>query len=173
MYDGMPIGTTVVREKDGVLEIGGPTLAEGYVGDAERTAAAFHEDGGTRWYRTGDLGEVSPDGRVTVFGRSDNVIISGGEKVLLDAVERAVQAIPGFGQAVVVGSEDERWGEVPVVVTEGEPALPLAALRETVAEVLGRAAAPARVIEVGRLPRLASGKPDRVALSAVVRERGA
>ena len=173
VYDGMPIGTTVVREKDGVLEIGGPTLAEGYVGDAERTAAAFHEDGGTRWYRTGDLGEVSPDGRVTVFGRSDNVIISGGEKVLLDAVERAVQAIPGFGQAVVVGSEDERWGEVPVVVTEGDAALPLTALRETVAEVLGRAAAPARVIEVGRLPRLASGKPDRVALSAVVRERGA
>ncbi|MEV8213732.1 AMP-binding protein [Leifsonia sp. NPDC077715] len=173
IYDGMPIGTTVVRENGGILEIGGPTLAEGYVGDPERTAAVFHEDAGARWYRTGDLGEVSPEGRVTVFGRSDNVIISGGEKVLLDAVERAVQSIPGYGDAVVVGVEDARWGEVPVVVTEGDAALSLEALRETVAGVLGRAAAPARVVEVGRLPRLASGKPDRVALAALVRERGA
>ena len=173
VYDGMPIGTTVVRERDGILEIGGPTLAEGYVGDPVRTAAAFHEDGGTRWYRTGDLGEVSPEGRVTVFGRSDNVIISGGEKVLLDAVERAVQGVAGFGQAVVVGTEDDRWGQVPVVVTEGEAALPLTALREAVAARLGRAAAPARVVEVDRLPRLASGKPDRVSLRALVREREA
>ena len=173
VYDGMPIGTTVVRERDGQLEIGGPTLAAGYVGDAERTAAVFHEDAGARWYRTGDLGEVSPDGRVRVFGRSDNVIISGGEKVLLDAVERTVQGIPGFGQAVVVGVEHEQWGEVPVVVIEGESALALEALRDTVAEALGRAAAPARVVGVARLPRLASGKPDRVALATLVQKRGA
>ncbi len=173
VYDGMPIGTTVVRESDGLLEIAGPTLAEGYLGDPERTAAAFHEDAGTRWYRTGDLGRVSADGRITVLGRSDNVIISGGEKVLLDAVERTVQRLPGFGQAVVVGADDERWGQVPVVVTEGEPRLSLEGVREAVADELGRAAAPARVLQVGRLPRLASGKPDRVALGALVRERGA
>ena len=173
VYDGMPIGTTVVREIDGMLEIGGPTLAEGYIDDQERTAAAFREDAGTRWYRTGDLGAVSAEGRVTVFGRSDNVIISGGEKVLLDAVERAVQGIPGFGHAVVVAREDRRWGEVPVVVIEGEASLSLEAVRERVAEALGRAAAPAGIVEVRRLPRLASGKPDRVALAALVREREA
>jgi len=176
VYDGTPIGTTVVREVAGLLEISGPVLAEGYVGDPERTADAFHEAHGARWYRTGDLGEVSVDGRVTVLGRSDNVIISGGEKVLLDAVERIVQGVAGLGHAVVVGAAHPEWGQVPVVVTEQASAVPLDDLRRLVADRLGRAAAPARVVVVERVPRLASGKPDRVALAAVaalVRDQGA
>ncbi|MFP3467363.1 AMP-binding protein [Leifsonia sp. SIMBA_070] len=173
VYDGMPIGTTVVRESAGLLEVSGPTLAEGYLGDPDRTSAAFHEADGARWYRTGDLGEVAADGRVTVFGRSDNVIISGGEKVLLDAVERVVQEAPGLGHAVVVAAQHPEWGQVPVVVTEGAPPVTLPELRAVVAERLGRAAAPARILVVDRLPRLASGKPDRVALAAVANDRPA
>lgn len=159
VYDGVPIGTTVVRAVDQLLEISGPTLAEGYLDDDERTAAAFHEDGGVRWYRAGDLGDVV-DGRVTVRGRSDNVIISGGEKVLLDAVERIVRSVPALGEAVVVAADDDEWGQVPVVVATGSD--DLAGLRERVARELGRAAAPARIVTVGELPRLSSGKPDRV-----------
>ncbi|CAM5447056.1 AMP-binding protein [Leifsonia shinshuensis] len=169
VYDGVPIGTTVVREVDGLLEISGPTLAEGYVGDADRTAAAFHEEDGVRWYRTGDLGEVR-DGRVTVRGRSDNVIISGGEKVLLDAVERVVRSRADLGDAVVVAVEDERWGQVPVVVATGSA--DLAGLRSLVAEQLGRAAAPARIVTVAELPHLSSGKPDRVAAARLARGDG-
>jgi O-succinylbenzoic acid--CoA ligase len=193
VYDGVPIGSTIVREVDGMLEISGPTLAEGYVGDRERTAATFSEHDGLRWYRTGDLGRVD-EGRVTVLGRADNVIISGGEKVLLDAVEAAVRGRDGFGGAVVVGVEDAQWGQVPVVVVgrdvaEGTgagqrgagqraratdvagsrsaaPAVVevtdvLPELREVVAERLGRAAAPARILQVEAIPRLSSGKPDR------------
>jgi O-succinylbenzoic acid--CoA ligase len=159
VYDGVPIGTTLVRAVDQLLEISGPTLAEGYLDDDERTAAAFHEDGGVRWYRTGDLGDVV-DGRVTVRGRSDNVIISGGEKVLLDAVERIVRSVPALGEVVVVAAADDEWGQVPVVVATGSD--DLAGLRERVARELGRAAAPARIVTVAELPRLSSGKPDRV-----------
>lgn len=173
VYDGVPIGTTAVREASGLLEISGPVLAEGYLGDPDRTAASFHEDVGVRWYRTGDLGEVSADGRVTVFGRSDNIIISGGEKVLLDAVERTVHEIPGFGQAVVVGVPSPEWGHVPVVVTDEAVSLSLQELRQFVGDRLGRAAAPAAIVQIDRLPRLASGKPDRVALAEAARERQA
>jgi O-succinylbenzoic acid--CoA ligase len=169
VYDGVPIGTAVVRAVDGQLEISGPMLAEGYLGDPGRTAAAFHEADDARWYRTGDLGSVDDAGRVTVLGRADNVIISGGEKVLLDAVERAVREHPGLHEAVVVAAEDARWGQVPVVVVEanGEAtsSATLETLRRAVRERLGRAAAPARIVEVDRLPRLDSGKPDRVALA--------
>ncbi|SDH02294.1 O-succinylbenzoic acid--CoA ligase [Leifsonia sp. 98AMF] len=169
VYDGVPIGTAVVRTVDGQLEISGPMLAEGYLGDPDRTAAAFHEADDARWYRTGDLGSVDDAGRVTVLGRADNVIISGGEKVLLDAVERAVREHPGLHEAVVVAAEDARWGQVPVVVVEvsGEAtsSATLEMLRRAVRERLGRAAAPARIVEVDRLPRLDSGKPDRVALA--------
>lgn len=172
VYDGVPIGATVVRESDGRLEISGPVLAEGYVGDATRTAAAFVEHDGVRWYRTGDVGRVDADGRVTVLGRSDSVIISGGEKVLLDAVERAVQELTGFEHAVVVAVEDPEWGQVPVVVVEGVAPATLVPVREHVAGRVGRAGAPARIVEVAELPRLASGKPDRVALAATATAAG-
>lgn len=169
VYDGVPIGTTVVRAVDQLLEISGPILAEGYIGDDERTAAAFHDDGGVRWYRTGDLGEVV-DGRVTVRGRSDNVIISGGEKVLLDAVERLVRAVPALGDVVVVAADDDEWGQVPVVVATGSDSLD--DIRELVVRELGRASAPARIVTVADLPRLGSGKPDRVSAARLARIDG-
>lgn len=169
VYDGVPIGTTVVRAVDQLLEISGPTLAEGYIDDDERTAAAFHEDGGVRWYRTGDLGDVV-DGRVTVRGRSDNVLISGGEKVLLDAVEHIVRSVPALGEAVVVAADDDEWGQVPVVVATGSD--DLAGLRERVSRELGRAAAPARIVTVTELPRLSSGKPDRLSAARLARAAG-
>jgi O-succinylbenzoic acid--CoA ligase len=170
VYDGMPIGPVRARCVDGLIELAGPVLADGYLGDPERTAAAFHEADGTRWYRTGDLGTVTDDGRVTVLGRADNVIISGGEKVLLDAVERAVRELPGLADAVVVAASSDEWGQVPVVVVAGDaaPAMTDAGLTEIrahVASALGRAAAPARVVSLERMPLLGSGKPDRVAIT--------
>ncbi|GAA2053560.1 AMP-binding protein [Leifsonia soli] len=177
VYDGVPIGTATARVVGGQLEISGPMLAEGYLGDPERTAAVFYEADDARWYRTGDLGTVDDAGHVSVLGRADNVIISGGEKVLLDEVERTVRDHAGLQDAVVVGVEDARWGQVPVVVVEtpaGDAALPaLEALRLAVRERLGRAAAPARIVVVDRLARLESGKPDRVALARLAGEREA
>ncbi len=172
VYNGVPIGNTTVRSEQGMLEIAGSTLAEGYLGDAQRTDAAFHVDAGHRWYRTGDLGRVD-DGVVVVSGRADNVIISGGEKVLLDAVEHAVRGQAGFERAVVVGQQSPEWGQVPVVVVDAAPPLGLAELRSVVAAALGRAAAPARIVQVDSVPMLASGKPDRVALTRQVEVRPA
>jgi O-succinylbenzoic acid--CoA ligase len=165
VYDGTPIGTVRARAVDGALEIAGPVLAEGYLDDEERSATSFHNADGVRWYRTGDLGAVDDDGTVTVFGRADNVIISGGEKVLLDAVERSVHELAGFADAVVVGVDDREWGQVPVVVVPNETSAALADVRAHVADALGRAAAPAGILEVRRLPLLPSGKPDRVAIA--------
>jgi O-succinylbenzoic acid--CoA ligase len=100
VYDGVPIGNTRARitmiDGSAQLELSGSVLAEGYLGDPDRTADRFISEHGVRWYRTGDLGEVNAEtGRVTVLGRADNVIISGGEKVSLDAVERTVRSLPG------------------------------------------------------------------------------
>ncbi len=173
IYDGVPIGSTRARAVGGMLELSGPSLASGYLGDPARTEAAFHEDGGARWYRTGDLGEVGPDGRVTVLGRADNVIISGGEKVSLDAIERLVHGLasyPELADALVVSAPSAEWGQTPVLVVPGatqpSDAALLAAVRAAVAPTLGVAARPARLLRVTETPRLASGKPDRQALSA-------
>ncbi|RKR73063.1 AMP-binding protein [Frondihabitans australicus] len=171
VYDGVPIGATRAAVVDGQLELSGPTLAEYYLGDPARTAATFVERDGVRWYRTGDAGSVAADGSVTVTGRLDDVIISGGEKVSLGTVERAVREVPGFEQAVVVRCASERWGEVPVVVVagrRGQEQADLQILRPAVLQAAGRAARPDAVVSIDDLPLLASGKPDRVALTALV-----
>ncbi len=165
VYDGEPIGDTQVRVVDGRIELGGSVLAEGYLDDPRRTAFSFLEDGGERWYRTDDVGEFV-DGVLRVRGRVDDVIISGGVKVLLGEVEDVVRSLPGLGGAVVVGAPHPEWGEAPVVVSS--VAAELEQVRSAVAARLGPAAAPARILLVDRVPELPGGKPDRVTIAALV-----
>ncbi|TDN45840.1 O-succinylbenzoic acid--CoA ligase [Curtobacterium flaccumfaciens] len=158
VYDGVPFGTVRTAVVDGELWLHGPMLAEGYLGDDARTAAAFVERDGLRWYRTGDAADTD-NGVVRVLGRLDDVVISGGEKVPLGLVERLVRELPGQDAAVVTRRVSGEWGEVPVVVT-ARP-IDLERVREHVGAALGRAARPAAVVLVDTVPMLASGKPDR------------
>ncbi|VXB09950.1 AMP-binding protein [Curtobacterium sp. 8I-2] len=169
VYDGVPFGTVRTALVDDELHLAGPMLAEGYLDDDDRTASAFVERDGLRWYRTGDTATLS-GGVVRVLGRLDDVVISGGEKVQLGAVERLVRGLPGQQSAVVVRRSAGEWGEVPVVVTE-QPLDP-DTVRAHVGAALGRAARPADVVLVDRIPMLASGKPDRRAVQALVDPAG-
>ncbi|MFT4219183.1 MAG: AMP-binding protein [Microbacterium sp.] len=170
VYDGYPIGDTRLRVVDGVLEVSGSTLADGYLGDPTATAAAFRLDDGVRWYRTDDRAELDPDGRLRVLGRADNVLVSGGVNVSLDRVEAVVRSLPGFADAVVVRAPSARWGEEPVVVVAGADAasLLLSEVRARVGDALGAAARPAAIFAMPELPLLATGKPDRRALADLV-----
>ncbi|AMB59680.1 AMP-binding protein [Microterricola viridarii] len=176
VYDGVPLHGTEVHVEGGLIELSGPMLAEGYLAadgtvDIERTAAAFADHGGEHRYRTGDLGELV-DGRLRVLGRSDNVIISGGEKVSLEAVERVLHARPGFEGSVAVAVPDPEWGQSIVVVRQGADAgdADLTGLRAAVASTLGPAARPRELLAVTELPHLPSGKLDRGALARLVAE---
>lgn len=176
VYDGRPLDNVALRIADGGgVEVSGPMLADGYLGDPERTADAFTTDAdGTRWYRTGDLGELTHDGTLRIRGRADDLIISGGVKVSLGDVERAVRSVPGFGEAVVVRAPDPEWGErAAVVAVRTDAAAASDALATLVAATdaagLTPAARPVRVELLDRLPLLASGKPDRRALEARMR----
>jgi o-succinylbenzoate---CoA ligase len=167
VYDGIPISGALARVTDGQIELAGPMLADGYLDDPQRTAASFYDDAGERWYRTGDLGELA-DGVLTVTGRSDDQIVSGGVNVSLGAVERVVRGLPGLADAVVLSARSARWGDVPIVVSTRRPALD--DVRHAVSAQLGQAAAPAAVFHVARIPLLFSGKPDRAALARLVPE---
>lgn len=162
VYDGRPIGQSLVRVVDGRVELGGPTIAEYYLGDPERTERAFVEADDQRWYRTDDAGELV-DGVLRVTGRIDDTIVTGGLKVRLGDVERIVREQPGLTDAVVVAGHHPEWGEVPVVVTTARPEL--AALRRAVGAQLPPEARPDRIVTVDALPLLPSGKPDRLALA--------
>ena len=167
VWDGVPLGNTEARIVGGRVELSGSVLAHGYLDDPERTAAAFVEHDGKRWYRTDDTGHLV-DGVLSVSGRVDDVIVSGGVKVSLAEVEAAVRGMPGLSAAVVVAAPHPEWGETPVVVTE--VAVPLDEVREAVGLALGRAAAPSRVVVVPGIPLLASGKPDRLGIASIVRQ---
>jgi O-succinylbenzoic acid--CoA ligase len=169
VYDGVPIGTTTVQVVDGEIWLGGPGLAEGYLGDPELTAERFVTDAGLRWFRTADGGSFDA-GMLTVTGRRDEVLISGGVKVALSSVEQVLREQPGLHDAVVVAVPDERWGEVPVAVT-ASPSFDADAATAAVAAELGAPARPARVLTLAALPLLSSGKVDRLAVQAfAVRE---
>lgn len=194
VYDGRPIGDTRVRIVDGQVELAGSVLASGYL-DPVQTEQAFHTADGVRWYRSQDTGELGRDERgplLTVTGRADDVIVSGGVKVSLAAVEALLQALPGFEHCAVTSAPSDRWGEVPVLVLDGDDAtgaavgrLPQApapdartkkqkglldVARREVGSRLGPAARPHRLVVVPSIPRLASGKPNRVTLRALVAE---
>ncbi|MFC4222754.1 AMP-binding protein [Lysinibacter cavernae] len=169
VYDGRGIGATVVRISDGEIQLSGPTLAREYLGDPAKTAASFLSDAHGRWYRTGDLGRLD-DGVLTVLGRRDNVIISGGTNVALDSVERVVRGLDGYAEAVVLGVDSAEWGQVPVVVVpESDVSSDLTQLRRTITDALGRAAAPARILRLPSIPELPGGKPDRVLIADMIR----
>lgn len=165
VYDGEPVATTRVDIVNGQVELAGPTLAEGYLGDPAATDAAFAEHDGLRWYRTGDAGTVD-DGLLTVTGRLDSVIISGGEKVSLDRIELIARDMAGLHDAVAVAARSDEWGERPIVFTTADTdAATRAALKDALLAALGRAASGAVLAHIDAIPTLSSGKPDRRALT--------
>lgn len=167
VYDGVPLDGVRLRIRDGEVQVGGRTLASGYVGASELTARVFvTDDEDARWYRTGDAGSID-NGVLRVHGRIDNVIVTGGINVSLDRVERSVRSVPGLEHAVVIGVTDDRWGEASVIVgarADSHPHQPpdlLAAARAAVTADIGAHARPSRLELVDAIELLPSGKPDR------------
>lgn len=102
----------------GEIMVQGPGMAEGYLGDPE-TPSSLIVDG---WLRTKDVAEVDEDGYLVVIDRVDNMVITGGENVYPQAVERVLERHPAVADVGVVGLDDERWGQrIAAVVSTDEP----------------------------------------------------
>lgn len=166
VYDGMPLADVSVDiGPDGRIRIAGPVLFSGYRLRPDLTAEV--RDG--RWFITSDVGSIGPAGRLLVRGRADDVINTGGEKVVAAEVEAALGTCAGVQEAAVVGRPDPEWGEsVTAVVVPANPSAPplLADIRAHVRARMPAYAAPAALLLVPEMPMLASGKPDRAALRA-------
>ena len=166
VYDGMPLDDVSVDiGPGGRIRIAGPVLFSGYRLRPDLTAQA--RDG--RWFVTSDIGSIGPSGELLVRGRADDVINTGGEKVIAAEVEAALVTCAGVREAVVVARPDPEWGEqVTAVVVPADPSAPprLADIRAHVRGKLPVYAAPAALLLVPDLPLLPSGKPDREALRA-------
>jgi len=155
---GGPGGTDPSVPSSGRIWIRGPVLFSRYRGGVAGTEVV--RDG---WFRTGDLGQVDASGRLTVRGRADDVINTGGHKVVPGEVAAVLGTCPGVRDVEVVGQPDAEWGErVIAVVVPADRADPptLELLRLHVRQRLPRYAAPSRVVIVDAVPMLPSGKHD-------------
>lgn len=155
---GVSLPGVELRIRDERVEVKGPQLFSGYVGEAN----PFTSDG---WFPTRDRGIFTPEGEILIPGRSDDVIVTGGENVDPLEVEAALSALGGVRAACVFGAPDETFGEVVtallVVDAEVSAAHTLTALTDALRERLARYKLPRRVMIVPELPLLPSGKIDR------------
>jgi o-succinylbenzoate---CoA ligase len=160
VYDNLPLdGVSVATGDDGRIRISGPVLFSGYRLRPDLTAAALNSG----WFATSDLGIIDAAGRLTVRGRADDVINTGGEKVVAGEVASVLETCPGVREAVVIGRPDAEWGErVTAVIVPDNSAQPptLDLLSRHVRERLPRYAAPRELVLLDALPMLPSGKPD-------------
>ena len=164
----IPLDQAVREGGDGRLRISGPVLMNGYHGRPDLTAAALDARAPDRVeFVTSDLGYVTEGGVVAVRGRADDVIITGGHKVVPGEVSAVLSTCPGVREVVVVGRPDGEWGErVTAVVVPADPADPpgLELLRTHVSARLPRYACPSEVVLTEAIPVLPSGKPDLASL---------
>jgi acyl-CoA synthetase (AMP-forming)/AMP-acid ligase II len=152
-----PTGEELPTGSDGEVVTRGPEQFVGYR-DPELNDGAFTVDG---WFRTGDLGQLDADGRLTITDRIKDVIIRGGETISSNQVEDVLNAHPSVAEGAAVAAPDPRYGDVVGAVVALRPgaALDLDDLRAHFASSgLARQKTPERLAIVDALPRTALGK---------------
>jgi O-succinylbenzoic acid--CoA ligase len=148
----------------GQIEARTPMMTRGYY-----LPGGVFEPVAAEWFATGDLGSIDKDGVVTVVGRADDVFKVGGEKVDRLSIESALAGLLKNRNYCVLPIEHHLFGLCPALFVEASPTQPAPTWADIVAFLRGRL--PARFIPSlmfavdGGLPRLPSGKIDRLALT--------
>jgi len=178
VYDGLALNGVRVRIARDVLDDPGPRGGPDGPGPIELSSPTLlrcYRDGTVPvgphgWYRTGDLGTIdAATGRLTVHGRADDLIITGGEKVWPQAVEAVLEQHAAVAEAAVLGRPDPDWGQrVVALVVPADAARPptLDELRAWVKDRLPAAAAPRSLEQRDHLPRTSLGKLARRTLNS-------
>ena len=145
----------------GMVAAGG-NVPLGYYKDEEKSARTFRVIDGVRYSFPGDLAMVAEDGTLILLGRGSQVINTGGEKVFPEEVEEAVKRVDGIVDCLVVGVEDEKFGQAVTAVAslaegaEVDEATVIAAVKNDLAGYK----APKSVVFVQSVPRAPNGKAD-------------
>ncbi|GGS97857.1 non-ribosomal peptide synthetase [Streptomyces chromofuscus] len=177
---GRPVGNVhvyVVDEHLAPVPLGAPgeivfsgiCVGRGYVGDPERTMAAFTEDPhrpGRRLYRSGDRGRWLPDGKLEYLGRRDTQVKIRGFRIEIGEIENVVLRTPGVRECAVVVA----GGGHLVAFCAGQRPVPPDALRDRLTASLPGYMIPSSFHWRDQLPLTANGKTDRAALTALAEE---
>ncbi len=171
VYNGLPLdGVRLRTTPDHRIQITGPVLFSGYRNRPDLTEQALADEG---WFTTSDLGKLSPDGRLSVDGRADDMINTGGHKVSPTEIAAILETCPTVREALVFGEPDSQYGQrVTAVVVPARLATPprLEDLRAAVKQRLPAYAAPRALVVIPTMPLLPSGKPDLAKLRGLGRD---
>ena len=166
IYNNEPLpGVQIRLNEESQIELRGPMLALGYLtsdGSIENSPAF---DAG--WFTTTDLGEITPDNRLRVLGRTDDIVITGGVKVSLSEVERVIRTHPEISEALCAVTADEEWGHRIIVGIVANSPISLAEIRDYVGNRISRIAAPRAIVRLQEIPLRGIGKPDRDVLATM------
>ena len=163
--------TKVFTEDDRVVEPGsdeigmvaaGGNVPLGYFKDPEKSARTFRVINGVRYSFPGDFAKVAADGTLILLGRGSQVINTGGEKVFPEEVEEAVKRVDGVVDCLVVGVDNEKFGQAVTAVvslTQGAR-VDSATIIASVKNDLAGFKAPKSIVFVDQVPRAPNGKAD-------------
>jgi malonyl-CoA/methylmalonyl-CoA synthetase len=155
-------GRPAASGETGHIQVKGDNVFAGYWRLPEKTAEEHTADG---FFKTGDLGQMSSDGYLTIVGRDKDLIISGGLNVYPKEIEEVIDAVPGVRESAVIGLKHPDFGEaVAAIVVRDAPSASRPQADEVVQAVRGRLAAfkvPKSVHFVDDLPRNAMGKVQK------------
>ncbi|HEX7405542.1 MAG TPA: AMP-binding protein [Candidatus Nanopelagicaceae bacterium] len=160
VYAGTPLNSVEVGiTTEGVIKIKGPILASTYLNDAAGWDRA-NIDG---WFVTNDLGKME-SGRLIIQGRIDDVIVSGGEKISLSAVEAVLSSQFSEHEFSAFAVPDEEWGAALYVAIAGRVPVPTNEVNVYLTKRLGHSAKPKGFLTLATLPLIGVGKVDKAAL---------
>jgi malonyl-CoA/methylmalonyl-CoA synthetase len=144
----------------GGIEVKGPNVFKGYWRMPEKTAEEFTADG---WFKTGDVGKIGVDGRVTIVGRSKDLIITGGYNVYPAEIEGFLNEMDGVAESAVIGVPHPDFGEGVVAVVVAKPGAMLdgAAIIATLKGRIANFKVPKHLFVVPELPRNQMGKVQK------------
>jgi len=112
VYNNRLAGIEVRLSEDGEILLSGPNMFSGYLSPEIETETE------TEWFGTGDLGEIDEEGGLKVTGRRSRILVSGGENIHPEEIERVVLAISGVEDVLVIAEDSEKWGERPVLLVK-------------------------------------------------------
>lgn len=164
VYNNQPLdGVALKISPHGLITISGPVLASTYINDEKRWSQSFVDSS----FITSDLGIITDD-KLTVEGRSDDVIISGGEKISLSAVESALRSRFPNIECAAFAVPDAEWGSALHVAIAGKSTISTDEITSFLSDSLGKIAKPKGFIALPLLPLIGIGKIDRKALSLLI-----
>ena len=164
-YVGQPLPGVSARVVDGELQLKGPGVFLEYWRQPDSTRESFIDG----WFRTGDAAVVE-DGAYRLLGRSSvDILKSGGHKISALEIEEVLRNHPAIAECVVVGVEDEEWGQRVCCAAELRPAvtLELDELKTWASSRLAPYKIPRDLACVSQLPRNAMGKVVKPAVAAL------